>query len=206
MSRKIKNNQITISGEIISDFSYSHEIYGERFYSVDVKVQRLSDTCDIVPVMVSERLIDVTDDLTGLLVCIEGNIRSYNWHEEDKSHLLLSVFARSVEFVDGIVVNSDTNKVYLDGFVCKEPRYRTTPLGREITDVLLAVNRPYGKSDYVPCIIWGRNARYASNFKVGERCAVWGRLQSREYEKKLEDETAETRTAYELSVSKVEVL
>lgn len=206
MSRKIENNQITISGEIISDFSYSHEIYGERFYSVDVKVQRLSDTCDIVPVMVSERLIDVTDDLTGLLVCIEGNIRSYNWHEEDKSHLLLSVFARSVEFVDGIVVNSNTNKVYLDGFVCKEPRYRTTPLGREITDVLLAVNRPYGKSDYVPCIIWGRNARYASNFKVGERCAVWGRLQSREYEKKLEDETAETRTAYELSVSKVEVL
>lgn len=201
----IENNQVTVMGEIISDFSYSHEIFGEGFYMVDVKVQRLSESYDIIPVMVSERLLDVTADYKGLLICVNGQFRSYNRHEERKNRLVLSVFAREIDFVDEIEESSKTNQIYLDGYICKEPIYRKTPLGREIADLLLAVNRPYGKSDYIPCICWGRNARYANSFKVGERCAIWGRIQSREYMKKLDEENVERRVAFEVSVSKLEL-
>lgn len=202
----IENNQVTVMGEIVSDFSYSHEIYGEGFYMVDVKVKRLSDSYDIIPVMVSERLLDVSDNYHGMLICVNGQFRSYNRHEERKNRLVLSVFAREVSFLEELEESSRTNQIYLDGYICKEPVYRKTPLGREIADVLLAVNRPYGKSDYIPCICWGRNARYASSFKVGERCAVWGRIQSREYMKKLDEENVEKRVAFEVSVSKLEIL
>lgn len=202
----IENNQVTIMGEIASGFSYSHEIFGEGFYMVDVKVQRLSDSSDIIPLMISERLIDVTEDYTGYCVEIGGQFRSYNRHEERKNKLVLSVFAREITFVDQIEESAKTNQIYLDGFICKEPIYRKTPLGREIADLLLAVNRPYGKSDYIPCICWGRNARFANSFKVGERCAVWGRIQSREYMKKIDEENVERRIAYEVSVSKLELL
>ena len=193
-------------GEIISDFSFSHEIFGEGFYMVDISVKRLSDSYDIIPVMVSERLLDVNADCKGMYICINGQFRSYNRHEEHKNRLVLSVFAREVEFIDEMEESSKTNQIYLDGYICKEPIYRKTPLGREIADVLLAVNRPYGKSDYIPCICWGRNARYASQFKEGERCAVWGRIQSREYMKKLDEEHIERRIAFEVSVSKLEIL
>ncbi len=202
----IENNQVTVMGEIISDFSFSHEIFGEGFYMVDISVKRLSDSYDIIPVMVSERLLDVNADYKGMYICINGQFRSYNRHEEHKNRLVLSVFAREVEFIDEMEESSKTNQIYLDGYICKEPIYRKTPLGREIADVLLAVNRPYGKSDYIPCICWGRNARYASQFKVGERCAVWGRIQSREYMKKLDEEHIERRIAFEVSVSKLEIL
>lgn len=201
----IENNQVMVMGEIVSDFSYSHEIYGEGFYMVDVQVTRLSDSTDIIPVMVSERLIDVSEDYTGYQVIVSGQFRSYNRHEEHKNRLVLSVFAREIEFVEDIGENTKTNQIFLDGYICKEPVYRKTPLGREIADLLLAVNRPYGKSDYIPCICWGRNARYASNFQIGERCLVWGRIQSREYVKKLSEEDMEKRIAYEVSVSKLEV-
>lgn len=202
----IENNQVTIMGEIVSDFSYSHEIFGEGFYMVDTRIQRLSDSYDIIPIMVSERLIDVTADYKGVFVCINGQFRSYNRHEERKNRLVLSVFAREIDFVDELEESSKTNQIYLDGYICKEPIYRKTPLGREIADLLLAVNRPYGKSDYIPCICWGRNARYANNFNVGERCVVWGRIQSREYMKKLDEENVERRVAFEVSVSKLELL
>ncbi len=202
----IENNQVTVMGEIVSDFSFSHEIFGEGFYMVDVRVQRLSECYDIIPVMVSERLLDVSADYIGALICVNGQFRSYNRHEERKNRLVLSVFAREVEFLEEMEESSKTNQIYLDGYICKEPIYRKTPLGREIADVLLAVNRPYGKSDYIPCICWGRNARYASNFKVGERCAVWGRIQSREYMKKLDEENVERRVAFEVSVSKLELI
>jgi single-stranded DNA-binding protein len=202
----IENNQVTVMGEVVSGFSYSHEIFGEGFYMVDMKVQRLSESFDIIPVMVSERLMDVSADYTGRLVCVNGQFRSYNRHEERKNRLVLSVFAREVEFVDEVEESSKTNQIYLDGYICKEPIYRKTPLGREIADLLLAVNRPYGKSDYIPCICWGRNARYASHFKVGERCAIWGRIQSREYMKKLDEEHVEKRVAFEVSVSKLELM
>ena len=202
----IENNQVTVMGEVISDFAYSHEIYGEGFYMMDIRVLRLSESFDIIPVMVSERLIDVTADYRGLLVSVTGQFRSYNRHEEKKNRLVLSVFAREIEFLEQIDENARSNQIFLDGYICKEPIYRKTPLGREIADLLLAVNRPYGKSDYIPCICWGRNARYASSFMVGERCAIWGRIQSREYMKKLDEEHVEHRVAFEVSVSKLEVV
>ena len=202
----IENNQVVIMGEVVSDFSFSHEIFGEGFYMVDVNVPRLSDSSDIIPLMVSERLIDVEEDYKGLNIMVQGQFRSYNRHEERKNRLVLSVFAREIEFVDETPESSKTNQIYLDGYICKEPIYRKTPLGREIADLLLAVNRPYGKSDYIPCICWGRNARFASNFSVGTRCEIWGRIQSREYMKRLSYEDAEKRIAYEVSVSKLELV
>jgi primosomal replication protein N len=201
----IENNQVTVMGEIVSEFEFSHEIFGEGFYMVDVSVKRLSDSYDIIPVMVSERLIDTSKSYIGMLICVNGQFRSYNRHEEKKNRLVLSVFAREIEFIDFVEESSRTNQIYLDGYICKEPVYRKTPLGREIADLLLAVNRPYGKSDYIPCICWGRNARFANNFAVGERCEIWGRIQSREYMKKIDEEHVEKRVAFEVSVSKLDV-
>ncbi|MGN0156883.1 MAG: single-stranded DNA-binding protein [Lachnospiraceae bacterium] len=202
----IENNQVVIMGTIVSDFIYSHEIFGEGFYMVDVEVARLSDSSDLIPMMVSERLMDVSRDYKGEKIAVTGQFRSYNRHEEKKNRLILSVFAREVEFVEEIEESAKSNQIFLDGFICKEPIYRKTPLGREIADLLIAVNRPYGKSDYIPCICWGRNARFASSFEVGARCAIWGRIQSREYMKKISEEEVEKRIAYEVSVSKLELL
>jgi len=202
----IENNQVVVMGTIVSDFVYSHEIFGEGFYMVDVEVERLSESSDVIPVMISERLLNVDEDYKGYRIAVTGQFRSYNRHEEKKNRLILSVFAREVEFINEIEESSKSNQIYLDGFICKEPIYRKTPLGREIADLLIAVNRPYGKSDYIPCICWGRNARFASNFTVGSRCAIWGRIQSREYMKKINEEEAVKRVAYEVSVSKLELL
>ncbi|MBQ7972632.1 MAG: single-stranded DNA-binding protein [Lachnospiraceae bacterium] len=200
----IENNQVAIMGEIISDFSFSHEIYGEGFYMVDVLVPRLSDASDVIPLMISERLLDVTKDYKGQKISVIGQFRSYNRHEELRNKLVLSVFVREIEFVEEIGESSKTNQIFLDGYICKAPIYRKTPLGREIADVLLAVNRPYGKSDYIPCICWGRNAHYTADFEVGTRCLIWGRIQSREYMKKISETEAEKRVAFEVSVSKLE--
>ena len=201
----IENNQVTIMGEVVSEFTFSHEIYGEGFYLVDVLVPRLSESSDLIPLMISERLLDVSKDYRGSYVCVMGQFRSYNRHEERRNKLVLSVFVREIEFMEQIAENEQTNQIFLDGYICKEAIYRKTPLGREIADLLLAVNRPYGKSDYIPCISWGRNARYASGFQVGDRCRIWGRIQSREYMKKLSEDQVEKRIAYEVSVSKLEV-
>lgn len=200
------NNQVSIAGEVISDFTFSHDVFGEGFYVLEVVVSRLSNSYDMIPVMVSERLIDVKQDYKGKFVEVLGQFRSYNRHEESKNKLVLSVFAREVKMVDELSENAKPNHIFLDGFVCKPPIYRKTPLGREIADVLLAVNRPYGKSDYIPCICWGRNARFAESFAVGGHVQVWGRIQSREYQKKVTDVEFEKRVAYEVSVSKLEYL
>ena len=173
---------------------------------VDVRCQRLSESYDVIPVMVSERLLDVSQNYVGALICVNGQFRSYNRHEERKNRLVLSVFAREVEFIEEMEESSKTNQIYLDGYICKEPIYRKTPLGREIADLLIAVNRPYGKSDYIPCISWGRNARFAEKFEVGGHLYIWGRIQSREYQKKLSETEVEKRVAYEVSVSKLEYL
>ena len=202
----IENNQVSIMGKIISGFTFSHEVFGEGFYMMDVSVQRLSDSADVVPVMVSERLIDVTQDCEGEYIQIYGQFRSYNRHEEKKNRLVLSVFAREVNFVEEEGDKVKSNQIFLDGYICKMPVYRRTPLGREMSDLLLAVNRPYGKSDYIPCICWGRNARFTAGFEVGGHVQVWGRIQSREYVKKLDEETTEKRIAYEVSVSKLELI
>ena len=200
----IENNQVIIMGKIVSDFEFSHEIFGEGFYMVDVEVARLSDSYDIIPLMVSERLLDVEEDYKGAYVCVSGQFRSYNRHEGIKNRLVLSVFVREIHFMEKFTDYTKTNQIFLDGYICKAPVYRKTPLGREIADLLLAVNRPYGKSDYIPCIAWGRNARFASGFEVGTRVRVWGRVQSREYTKKLSETECEKRVAYEVSISKLE--
>ncbi len=155
----IENNQVIIIGEITGDFEFSHVIFGEGFYIADVRVERLSGISDFIPLMVSERLINVDEDFMGQNIMVTGQFRSYNRQQEKKNQLVLSVFAREIEFVDVIEENTQTNQIYLNGYLCKKPVYRITPLGREIADLLLAVNRPYGKSDYMPCICWGRNAR-----------------------------------------------
>ena len=207
MSDKIiENNQVTIMGEVVSDFTFSHEVFGEGFYMVDVSVKRLSNSEDRIPVMISERLIDVSQDYTGEFLMISGQFRSYNRHEEQRNRLVLSVFAREVEFIEEELDGAKTNHILLDGYICKLPIYRKTPLGREIADLLLAVNRPYGKSDYIPCICWGRNARFASTFQVGEHVQILGRIQSREYVKKLTETETEKRVAYEVSVGKLECM
>ena len=200
----IENNQVSVIGEIVSGFTFSHEVFGEGFYMVDVLVRRLSDSADVIPVMISERLINVEEDYTGEFIRVAGQFRSYNRHEEKKNRLVLSVFAREVEFLEEEVENAKTNQIFLDGYICKAPVYRKTPLGREIADLLIAVNRPYGKSDYITCICWGRNARFASGFEVGGRVQIWGRIQSREYVKKISETESERRVAYEVSVSKLE--
>lgn len=201
----LSNNQAVVAGEIISGFTFSHEVFGEGFYMVDVLVSRLSDTYDTIPLMVSDRIIDVDEDCIGRKVEAKGQFRSYNKHEETKNRLILSLFVREIEFIDDEYI-SKPNHIYLDGYICKAPVYRMTPLGREIADVLLAVNRAYGKSDYIPCICWGRNARFAGKLAVGEHVAVWGRIQSREYQKKIGNDRVVSKTAYEVSVSKMECL
>ena len=205
MSEKVmENNKVSFIGTVVSEFTFSHEVFGEGFYLVDLSVSRLSEQADIIPLMISERLIDVTKNYEGCTVEAIGQFRSYNRHEGAKNRLVLSVFVREVNFLPEFTDYTKTNQIFLDGYICKEPIYRKTPLGREIADILLAVNRPYGKSDYIPCIAWGRNARYASGFAVGTRVCIWGRVQSREYTKKLSDVECEKRVAYEVSVSKLE--
>lgn len=207
VDKVIENNKVSIVGEIVSDFVYSHEVFGEGFYLIDVSVNRLSNMADVIPLMVSERLIDVTKDYKGMIIEAAGQFRSYNRHEGMKNRLVLSIFVRELQFLDEEVKDqSKTNYIELDGFICKPPVYRKTPLGREIADILIAVNRPYGKSDYIPCIAWGRNARFASQFEVGGHIKVWGRVQSREYTKKISEEESEKRIAYEVSVSKIEFI
>lgn len=201
-----ENNQVSMVGEVLSEFVYSHEVFGERFFMVELSVNRLSETGDMIPVMVSERLLDVTKSYIGKHAHILGQFRSYNRHEENRNRLVLSVFAREIRMEDEPEEGFKPNYIFLDGFVCKQPIYRKTPLGREIADVLLAVNRPYGKSDYIPCICWGRNARFADSFAVGGHVQIWGRIQSREYQKKISETEFEKRVAYEVSVSKLEYM
>ena len=202
----LKNNQVSIVGEIISDFQYSHEVYGEGFYMVEVAVSRLSNFSDYIPLMISERLIDTSQSYIGQKVYVTGQFRSYNRHEELKNRLVLSVFVREIEFIEEETEEMKSNQILLDGYICKDPIYRKTPLGREIADLLVAVNRSYGKSDYIPCICWGRNARFAARFEVGVHVQIWGRIQSREYVKRLNEDEVEKRTAYEVSVSKIEYM
>ena len=208
--RIIENNRVTISGEIVSEFAFSHEAFGEKFYTAYLSTVRTSGTADVILVMVSDRLVDVTENWVGQSVRICGQFRSYNKHDVDKNRLILSVFAREFEAGEdcGETRHHDENAIFLDGYICKAPNYRETPLGRKIADLLIAVNRPYGKSDYIPCICWGRNARFAGSLEIGTHVYFEGRIQSREYQKRIihSDTESETRTAYEVSVSKINVI
>lgn len=209
LDKVIENNRVCIIGEIVSEFTFSHEVFGEGFYIANVSVNRLSDMVDVIPLMISERLIDVTKDYRGMKIEVAGQFRSYNRHEGTKNKLVLSIFVRELRFLEEDEMpeeQSKSNQIFLDGYVCKPPIYRKTPLGREIADILVAVNRPYGKSDYIPCIAWGRNARFAGGLEVGSHLQVSGRVQSREYTKKIGEDEVERRVAYEVSVSKIDLV
>ena len=220
----LENNHLVLVGKVTSDKKFSHEIYGESFYIFDLEVARLSGNSDIIPITISERLILEKELEIGDKVAIEGQFRSYNSYENEKNRLILTVFAKDIKYLsEQDEENSSekvSNEVTLIGYICKKPIYRQTPFGREISDILLAVNRAYNKSDYIPAIAWGRNARFCQNIEVGTKVKITGRVQSRNYEKKFEDGTTqsrnyvkklseaetETRTAYEVSISSLEIV
>lgn len=199
-------NSVKMQGKVVSEKVLNHEIYGEKFYSFNLEVPRLSEAVDIIPVILSERLIEGDNVKVGSIVKINGQYRSYNSAENEKSRLVLMVFVKEIETIEEVDQDSPSNEIELNGFLCKKPIYRMTPLGREIVDMLLAVNRAYNKSDYIPVIAWGRNAKYCENLEVGKNIKISGRVQSRQYEKKYPDGTSEIRNAYEVSVNKLEVV
>lgn len=205
-----ENNYLVLIGNIVSDKTFSHEIYGESFYLFNLEVPRLSGNEDIIPITISERLIANFDLEIGKKVVVEGQFRSYNSYENERNRLVLTVFAKDImeyqEKEEEEHKEKTSNEVVLTGYICKKPIYRQTPFGREIADILLAVNRAYNKSDYIPCIAWGRNARFCENMEVGTEVKVVGRVQSRIYEKKFEDGRVEQRVAYEISIGNLEVI
>ncbi len=194
-------NVVNLIGELDSNLEFSHEIFGEKFYNTKIKINRLSDSYDILPITISERLLEDIDFENNKLVSVTGQLRSYNKNIDNKNRLVLTVFVRDLKVSEED--NKDPNSIFLDGYICKAPVYRKTPLGREITDLLVAINRPYNKSDYIPSIVWGRNAKFAKSLKVGDRIQMWGRVQSREYEKKTEDGNVLKKVAYEVSISRI---
>lgn len=204
-----ENNYLVLIGNIVSDKTFSHEIYGESFYLFNLEVPRLSGNDDIIPITISERLIANFDLSIGRKIVVEGQFRSYNSYENEKNRLVLTVFAKDImEYEEAPEEQKEkvSNEVVLNGYICKKPIYRQTPFGREIADILLAVNRAYNKSDYIPCIAWGRNARFCDNMEVGTEVKIVGRVQSRTYEKKFEDGRVEQRIAYEVSIGSLEVI
>ena len=193
-----KNNQAHIHGTILEEPKFSHNILGEGFYDLKLQVPRLSEEFDTIPVTISERLLNGAN--MGDFLSIDGQFRSYNKQLDGKSKLVLTLFAKELVDFDE---DQNSNTISLSGFICKPPIYRTTPFGREICDVLVAVNRAYNKSDYIPCIAWGRNAKFVKNLNVGDKINLTGRIQSREYQKKHEDDSVETKTAYEISIASI---
>lgn len=202
MDNLMLNNKIYLEGEVVTELQFSHEMYGEGFYNFYLEVPRLSDAKDKLSITVSERLIGGMNLKVGNQLVVEGQLRSYNKFVDGSNRLILSVFARNVDFC--IEKSKNPNVIYLDGYICKNPVYRTTPFGREIADMLLAVNRSYNKSDYIPTIAWGRNSRFCQGLEVGDNIKIWGRLQSREYEKKISETETLKKMAYEVSISKME--
>ena len=206
MDKIFENNTVDVAGEVVTEPEYSHESFGERFYIFNISVKRLSGMLDIIPVTISERAINISEIRVGKRFKIYGQFRSFNKHMEHERRLILSVFARDIMELDDNQLDVNENYIFLDGYLCKEPIYRKTPLEREIADLLVAVNRSYGKSDYIPCIAWGRNARYASGLDVGTHIKICGRIQSREYTKRISETESEQRMAYEVSVSGIELV
>ena len=221
----LENNYLTLVGKVTSEKQFSHEIYGERFYSFDLLIPRLSGAADVIPVTASERLFTDEMMVMGTKLLIKGQFRSYNSYENEKNKLILTVFAKDIQKLEEepeeqeevqegeeapkkefVRKDAITNEVVLVGYICKKPIYRQTPFGREIADILLAVNRAYNKSDYIPSIAWGRNARFCQNIEVGTEVKIVGRVQSRNYEKKLEDGTVVKKIAYEVSIGSLEVV
>lgn len=197
-------NVVTIIGKIVGDKKFSHEIYGEGFYIYNIEIPRLSDVVDQLPLTVSDRLLIGEGLNDGDIIKVEGQLRSYNKFIDNSNRLVLTIFAKHITFFENKKELKNPNKIFLEGYICKAPVYRETPFGREITDLLIAVNRLYNKSDYIPTIAWGRNARFSSNLNVGDKIRIWGRIQSRQYQKRYSDGNVENKVAYEVSISKME--
>lgn len=202
MDNLMLNNKIYLEGKVTSELEFSREMYGEGFYTFNLDVMRLSDSVDTLNITVSERLLSDMKLTIGIDVIVEGQLRSYNKFVDGSNKLILTVFARNIE--PCLEHSKNPNEIFLDGYICKEPIYRTTPFGREIADVLLAVNRAYNKSDYIPTIAWGRNSRFCQTLEVSDNIKVWGGLQSREYQKKVSENEVIKKIAYEVSISKME--
>ena len=203
ISIKEDTNLVNLRGELDDNLEFSHEIFGEKFYNTKIKINRLSDSYDVLPITVSDRLLQDIDFENNKFVSVVGQLRSYNKNINNRNRLVLTVFAREIKQLESVEDSKDPNSIFLDGYICKSPVYRKTPLGREITDLLVAINRPYNKSDYIPSIVWGRNAKFAKSLKIGDRIQMWGRVQSREYEKKIDDGQVLKKVAYEVSISKI---
>lgn len=206
MKDNVENNVVCLAGKIDLDFRYNHSIFGEDFYFTEICVERQSGRKDRFPLMMSDRLIDLRHFYKGCMVTVTGQLRSYNWWDGEKRRLEIFVFVKEMTVIGTFTNNETSNQIFLDGYLCKEVVYRKTPLGREIADLCVAVNRLHGKSDYIPCIAWGRDARYARRLSTGSRVHITGRFQSREYEKRLDDGTLEIRTAYEVSIKNTGVI
>ena len=207
VDKVIETNIVKVIGKVKTEMKFSHEMYGEGFYSFELEVPRLSDFADVLPITISERLFVNMDFSVGTYVVIDGQLRSYNRYINNSNKLMLTIFARDIYIPQEDEMEElmkKPNEIFIDGYICKQPVYRTTPFGREISDLLIAVNRPYNKSDYIPCISWGRNARFCEKLLIGDHIKVWGRIQSRNYQKKLSNGEAEVKVAYEVSVSKLE--
>ena len=205
MQNLVSNNIACVCGVIEDELIFNHEIYGENFYTFTLRIPRLSGASDKIKIMISDRLISDISLKPDDFIEVNGQFRSYNSYENGDNKLILTVFAKDIALIEPDSC-TNPNSLFLNGYVCKEPVYRTTPFGREITDILLAVNRTYNKSDYIPVIAWGRNARYCKNLKVGDNLKIWGRIQSRDYQKRLSEDETITKTAYEVSISKLEVV
>lgn len=204
MENYIDNNIVKIGGRVISELEFSHEIYEEKFYRFYIETKRMSEISDKLPVIISERIINIEEIKIGSIIVVEGQFRSYNQIIDGRSKLVLSIFAKEFEKTEDEKVLTLNDATFI-GYICKKPVYRKTPLGREIADVLLAVNRTYKKSDYIPCILWGRNAKYCEQVEIGDMIKLNGRIQSRSYDKKQEDGTVISKVAYEVSVSRLSI-
>lgn len=194
-------NRIVAVGRFDGGLELSHEVMNEPFYTGSLVVKRLSGAADRLPVTIPGKLLTTDGVITDRPVMVQGQVRSYNKVVDGSGRLMVTLFAQSVAECSD---NETLNKVAITGALCRPPVYRSTPFGREICDMMLAVNRAFGKSDYIPCIAWGRNAQYASRFNVGDRIKLTGRLQSREYQKLQENGEYLTRMAYEVSAFTLE--
>lgn len=199
----MENNIITLMGTVESTPQYSHSVMDENFYSFVLRVPRLSETDDLLPVTFSANIYDENIIKEGAKVRVKGQLRSYNKYSETKTRLILTVFAKDINISDD-TDEENPNEIFINGFICKKPVYRKTPFGREITDLIIAVNRAFNRSDYIPAIAWGKNALYCENLEVGSNVLLWGRLQSRNYNKRISENETQIRTAYELSITKIE--
>ncbi len=200
----LENNKVQVAGKVASEMTFSHMIYGEKFYLFKLNVPRLSENNDLINITISERFFPILRPEINDNLLITGQFRSYNNYSDTGNRLILTVFVKTIEYLSSVNEVTNPNRIFLNGYVCKPPVYRTTPFQREIADILLAVNRAYNKSDYIPCIAWGRNAKYAEAISVGTNLHIWGRIQSRDYQKRINDDEYETKTAYEISITKLE--